>query len=115
MLASTATTFEELNELWNSGKISDETYSKSLIAMASGYEYCTEAIKEYQKALASGEGIEEARENLEATIAMEEKAAKVDTAFNNAMSGKSSMSVEDLATLKENDPALFNKYLTSSD
>jgi hypothetical protein len=44
MFASTATTVEELQQMLSDGTISEGTYTKSLLAMASGYEYCTSAV-----------------------------------------------------------------------
>ena len=44
MFASTATTVEELQQMLSDGAINEETYTKSLLAMASGYEYCASAV-----------------------------------------------------------------------
>ena len=117
IIASTATDIEQLQSMLDSGVISEDTYTKALISMASGYEYCAEAIKEYREALASGDQgrIEEAEEALAKVIELEQEAAKHEGVFEHALSGKGSMSVEDLTTLSELDPSLYNKYLTASD
>lgn len=115
MFASTATTVEELQQMLSDGTISEGTYTKSLLAMASGYEYCTTAVKEYQKALASGEGVEEAQAQLEAQIEMAKQAEKYESAYQNAMRGKSSMSLEDLSAIQEANPELYAKFMTSTE
>ena len=115
MIASTATSVEELQSMLSSGTISQETYSKSLLSMASGYEYCAEAVKAYQEALASGEGVEEAEAALERVVELEREAAKYEGAWKNAISGKASMTAEDLTVLKEMDPNLYAEYLSMSD
>ena len=115
MIASTATSVEELQSMLADGTISQETYSKSLLSMASGYEYCAEAVKAYQEALASGEGIEEAEAALERVVELEREAAKYEGAWKNAISGKASMTAEDLTVLKEMDPNLYAEYLSMSD
>jgi hypothetical protein len=83
--------------------------------MASGYEYCAEAVKAYQEALASGEGVEEAEAALERVVELEREAAKYEGAWKNAISGKASMTAEDLTALKEMDPNLYAEYLSMSD
>ena len=115
MIASTATSVEELQSMLADGTISQETYSKSLLSMASGYEYCAEAVKNYQEALANGEGIAEAQAILERTVALEQEAAKYGKAYQNAMSGRSSVSIEDLTALQEAAPELYDQFLTMSD
>lgn len=115
MIASTATTVEELQAMLANNTISQETYSKSLIALASGYEYCTTAVKEYQKALASGEGVEEAQAQLEAQIEMAKQAEKYESAYQNAIRGKSSMSLKDLSAIQETNPELYAKFMTSTE
>lgn len=117
MFASTATSLEELQEMLSSGVIDDETYSKSLLAMASGYEYCSSAVQAYQDALASGDeaAIQLAEDNLEAAVLAEEAAAKLEGAYSHALSGKSSMTVEDLNLLKETNSELYDSFLTMSD
>lgn len=117
MYASTATTFSELQGMLKDNTIDDATYSKSLISMASSYEYCTSAIEAYQAALASKDkdAIDKAKKDLEDIIQVEEKAAKVENTLKNAMSNRSSMSLEDLKTLSENNKDLYNQFLTASD
>lgn len=115
MYASTATSLSELQSMLSSNTIDGDTYSKSLIAMASGYEYCTSAIKAYQEALDSGVGIEEAQANLERAVAAEQEAAKYETAYSSALSGRDSMSVADLNALQEADPDLYYQYLTATE
>lgn len=115
MVASTATSVAELQQMLSEGVIDDATYSKSLLAMASGYDYCSEAVKNYQEALANGEGIAEAQAILERTVALEQEAAKYGKAYQNAMSGRSSVSIEDLTALQEAAPELYDQFLTMSD
>ena len=115
MIASMATSVDELDSLLADGTIGQEAYSRALIAMASGYEYCTTAVKEYQKALASGEGVEEAQAQLEAQIEMAKQAEKYESAYQNAMRGKSSMSLEDLSAIQEANPELYAKFMTSTE
>ena len=114
MIASTAKSLSELQTLLSSEAIDAEAYSKALIVMGSGYEYCTSAVEAYQKAIGT-DGEERAREALEAAIEVEEAASKLETAYSNAMSGKSSMTVEDLKALKEGNEELYNSFLTMSD
>ena len=115
MIASMATSVDQLDGLLADGTIGQETYSRALIAMAGGYEYCTTAVKEYQKALASGKGVEEAQAQLEAQIEMAKQAEKYESAYQNAMRGKSSMSLEDLSTIQEANPELYAKFMTSTE
>lgn len=115
MYASTATSLSELQGMLTSKTIDGDTYSKSLIAMASGYEYCTAAIKDYQEALASGIGVEEAQANLERAVAAEQAAEKYSSAYSNALSGRDSVSVADLNTLEEANPDLYYQYLSASE
>ena len=115
MIASMATSVDQLDDLLADGTIGQETYSRALIAMAGGYEYCTTAVKEYQKALASGKGVEEAQAQLEAQIEMAKQAEKYESAYQNAMRGKSSMSLEDLSTIQEANPELYAKFMTSTE
>lgn len=119
MYASLATTTDELDALYNSGKgFSSETYSKSLMAMASSYEYCSTAIKNYQEALKNGADSPEAKaaeEQLKNQIDLEQKAAKVETSLKNSMSDRSKLSMEDLQALKENNTELYNSLLTASE
>lgn len=117
MFASTATTVEELQQMLSDGTISEGTYTKSLLAMASGYEYCTSAVQAYHDAVASGDAdaIKAAEENLEAAVLAEEAAAKLNDAYSHALSGKSSMTVEDLNLLKETNSELYDSFLTMSD
>ena len=117
MFASTATTVEELQQMLSDGTINDATYTKSLLAMASGYEYCSSAVQAYHDAVASGDAdaIAAAEENLEAAVLAEEAAAKLDDAYSHALSGKSSMTVEDLNLLKETNSELYDSFLTMSD
>lgn len=115
MIASMATSVDQLDGLLADGTIGQETYSRALIAMAGGYEYCTTAVKKYQKALASKEGVEEAQAQLEAQIEMAKQAEKYESAYQNAMRGKSSMSLEDLSTIQEANPELYAKFMTSTE
>jgi hypothetical protein len=121
MLASTASTVEELDALRDlgadNGGIGDKTYRKALIAMASEYEYCTGAIEDYQAALATGDAaqIAAAESALKNSINVEKEAEAYNTMYANAMSGKDSMSLEDLRTLKEANEELYNDFLTMSD
>lgn len=117
MIASTATTIEELQSMLANNTISQETYSKSLIALASGYEYCAEAVKKYQDALATGDKdlIKDAEESLTTVIELEKEASKYEDAFSHALSGKSSVSVNDLVALKEISPELYSGYSTMSE
>ena len=117
MIASTATSVEELQSMLANNTISQETYSKSLIALASGYEYCAEAIKKYQDALATGDKdlIKDAEESLAVVIELEKEASKYEDAFSHALSGKSSVSVNDLMALKEISPELYAGYSTMSE
>lgn len=121
MIASTAETVEKLQALRelgaDNGGISDDTYQKSLIAMASGYEYCATAIENYQEALASGDeaAIESAEIALEAAVTAEQAAEKYNNMYTNALSGKSSMTVADLKLLQETNEELYNSYLTMSE
>ena len=115
MYASTATTVAELQKMLADNIIDDAAYSKSLLAMASGYDYCSEAVKNYQEALANGEGIAEAQAILERTVALEQEAAKYGKAYEHAMSGRSSVSIEDLTALQEVAPELYDQFLTMSD
>ena len=115
MVASTATTVGELQAMLADNTISEETYSKSLVALASGYEYCAEAVKAYQEALASGEGVEEAEAALERVVELEREAAKYEGVFEKAISNRASMTAEDLTILKEIDPNLYTEYLSMSD
>lgn len=117
MFASTATTVEELQQMLSDGTINEETYTKSLLAMASGYEYCASAVQAYHDAVASGDAdaIKAAEENLEAAVLVEEAATKLNDAYSHALSGKSSMTVEDLNLLKETNSELYDSFLTMSD
>lgn len=117
MFASTATTVEELQQMLSDGAINEGTYTKSLLAMASGYEYCASAVQAYHDAVASGDAdaIKAAEENLEAAVLVEEAATKLNDAYSHALSGKSSMTVEDLNLLKETNSELYNSFLTMSD
>lgn len=117
MFASTATTVEELQQMLSDGTINEETYTKSLLAMASGYEYCASAVQAYHDAVASGDAdaIKVAEENLEAAVLVEEATTKLNDAYSHALSGKSSMTVEDLNLLKETNSELYNSFLTMSD
>ena len=117
MFASTATTVEELQQMLSNGAINEGTYTKSLLAMASGYEYCASAVQAYHDAVASGDAdaIKAAEENLEAVVLAEEAAAKLNDAYSHALSGKSSMTVEDLNLLKETNSELYDSFLTTSD
>jgi hypothetical protein len=47
MIASMATSVDKLDSLLADGTIGQEAYSRALIAMAGGYEYCAEAVKAY--------------------------------------------------------------------
>lgn len=117
MFASTATTVEELQQMLSDGTINEGTYTKSLLAMASGYEYCASAVKAYHDAVASGDAdaIKAAEENLEAVVLVEEAVTKLNDAYSHALSGKSSMTVEDLNLLKETNSELYDSFLTMSD
>ena len=117
MFASTATTVEELQQMLSDGAINEGTYTKSLLAMASGYEYCASAVQAYHDAVASGDAdaIKAAEENLEAVVLAEEAVAKLNDAYSHALSGKSSMTVEDLNLLKETNSELYDSFLTTSD
>lgn len=115
MIASMATSVDKLDGLLADGTIGQEAYSRALIAMANGYEYCTTAVKEYQKALASGKGVEEAQAQLKAQIEMAKQAKKYESAYQNAMRGKSSMSLEDLSAIQEANPELYAKFMTSTE
>lgn len=121
MLASLASSLEELqalNELGSeNGGISDTTYSKQLIVLASQYDYCATAIKNYREALASNDKdrIAAAREALETTLALEEEAKAYDTMYKNALSGKSNLTVEDLTNLQKTNAELYNSFLSMSD
>lgn len=117
MFASTATTVEELQQMLSDETINEETYTKSLLAMASGYEYCASAVQAYHDAVASGDAdaIKAAEENLEAAVLVEEAATKLNDAYSHALSGKSSMTVEDLNLLKEINSELYDSFLTMSD
>ena len=117
MFASTATTVEELQQMLSDGAINEETYTKSLLAMASGYEYCASAVQAYHDAVASGDAdaIKAAEENLEAVVLVEEATTKLNDAYSHALSGKSSMTVEDLNLLKETNSELYNSFLIMSD
>ena len=114
MIASMATSFAELDALYKDGTISADTYSRALLSMASGYEYCSTAAEDYVKAIGTDRE-DEARAALEAAVEAEEAASKLETAYSNAMSGKSSMTVEDLKALKESNEELYNSFLTMSD
>ena len=119
MYASTAATVEELQTMLSSGVIDEETYTKSLLAMASGYEYCSSAVQAYHDAVANANGdeavIQLAKDNLEAAVLAEEAATKLEDAYSHALSGKSSMTIEDLNLLKESNAELYNSFLTMSD
>ena len=115
MYASTATTVAELQKMLADNIIDDKTYSKTLLSMAAGYEYCEEAVQNYLDAVASGEGVAEAEAVLERVVALEQEAAKYGQAYQNAMSGRSSVSIEDLTALQEVAPELYDQFLTMSD
>ena len=115
MIASMATSFTDLNTLYTDGTIGIDAYSRALLSMASGYEYCTSAVEAYQKAVASGVGVDEAREILEKAVAVEQEAEKYSSAYSNALSGRNSMSVADLNALEEADPELYYQYLTATE
>ena len=117
MIASMATSFKDLQSLLDDGIIGTDAYSRALQAMAGEYEYCSTALKTYQDALASGnpELIKAAEEGLAAAVKAEETAEKLEDAYSHALSGKSSVTAEDLNTLKEANVDLYDSFLTMSD
>ena len=121
MIASMAKTVDELQALRalgsENGGISDDTYQKSLISMASGYEYCASAIDDYRAALETNNPvlIASAEAALEASITAEQAAEKYNTMYSNAMSGRQDMTLADLKLLQETNEALYNDFMTMTD
>jgi len=51
-----------------------ETYADNLIRLAEEYDNCTKEVKEYKRALANGDSVDEAEDALEASLMLAEAA-----------------------------------------
>lgn len=66
---------DDLQKAWDRNKTDftdNVLYQEQLIKLGNGYDECADAVAKYKAAISSGEGVEEAQAELEATIRLEE-------------------------------------------